>query len=121
MRRCLTNGAISSRPLITLACTSACTRWPSPPPFLDAVDVVRVWWWSPLSASNRPAIADMTVAAAGLLDNQVFPLQQRFNKPIQLSLAYGSVDGAATQCLRRPDGQCHPFEDFAPTAPDVAK
>jgi hypothetical protein len=97
------------------------TLWPSPPPFLDAVDNVRVWWWSPLSTSSRPAIADMTVAAAGLLDNQVFPLQQRFNKPVQLSLAYGSVDGAATQCLRRPDGQCHSFEDFAPGALDVTQ
>ena len=95
--------------------------WPSPPPFLDAVDTVRVWWWSPLATSSRPAIADMTVAAAAILDNQIFPLQQRFNRAVQLSLAYGSVDGAATECLRRPDGQCHSFEDFGPGAPDVAQ
>jgi hypothetical protein len=95
--------------------------WPNPPPFLDRVDAVRVWWWSPLSTSNRPAIADMTVAAAALLDNHVQPLQQRFGKPVHLVLAYESVDGAATQCLRRPDGQCHSFEDFAPGAPDVAQ
>jgi hypothetical protein len=48
------------------------------------------------------------------------PLQQRFNKPLLLSAAYLSVDGAATQCLRRPDGQCHAFEDFSPSAPDVS-
>ncbi len=94
--------------------------WPSPPPFLDAVDVVRVWWWAPLSTTNRPGIADMAGAAGALLDSQLLPLRQRFNKPIHLSVAYLSTDGAATQCLRRPDGQCYAFEDFSPGAPDVS-
>jgi hypothetical protein len=94
--------------------------WPSPPPFLDAVDVIRVWWWAPLSTNSRPGIADMAGAASVLLDGQLRPLQQRFNKPLVLSAAYLSVDGAATQCLRRPDGQCYAFEDFAPSAPDVS-
>jgi len=94
--------------------------WPSPPPFLDVVDVIRIWWWAPLSTNNRPGIADMTGAAGVLLDVQLRPLQQRFNKPLVLSAAYLSVDGAATQCLRRPDGQCHSFEDFSPTAPEVS-
>jgi hypothetical protein len=95
------------------------TVWPSPPPFLDAVDVIRVWWWAPLSKNNRPGIGDMAGVAGVLLDGQLLPLQQRFKKPVQLSAAYLSADGAATQCLRRADGKCHDFQDFAPSAPDV--
>jgi hypothetical protein len=94
--------------------------WPSPPPFLDALDVIRVWWWAPLSTNNRPGIADMAGAAGVLLDGQLRPLQQRFNKPLVLSAAYLSVDGAATQCLRRSDGQCYAFEDFSPSASDAS-
>jgi hypothetical protein len=93
--------------------------WPSPPPFLDAVNVVRVWWWSALSTNSTPAVADMAAAAGAMLDGQVQPLQQRFGRPVIVSAAYLSADGAATQCLRRPDGQCYPFEAFDPSAPDV--
>ena len=94
--------------------------WPSPPPFLDALDVIRVWWWSPLSNTNRPGIGDMAAAAGGLLDSQLLPVQQRFNKPLHLSLAYLAADGSATQCLRQPDGKCYSFAAFNPDAPDVA-
>ena len=78
--------------------------WPSPPPFLDAVDVIRVWWWAPLSINNRPGIADMAGAAGVLLDGQLRPLQQRFNKPLLLSAAYLAVDGAATSACAGPTG-----------------
>jgi hypothetical protein len=94
--------------------------WTSPPPFLDAIDVIRVWCWTPLSNNNRPGIAGMTTAAGVLLDGQLLPVQRRFNKPLHLSVAYLAADGSVSQCLRRPDGQCYSFEDFAPGAPDVA-
>jgi hypothetical protein len=95
--------------------------WPNPPAFLDAVDVVRVWWWSPLSAAGGPqAPADLQAAAGALLDTHLLPLQQRFGKPLQISAAYLAADGALTQCLRRTDGACHAFEDFQAGAPDVA-
>ncbi len=95
--------------------------WPNPPAFVDAVDAVRVFWWAALATNNATAPADLAANAGGLLDTQVWPLQQRFNKPLSLSLAYYSVDGAATQCLPRPDGQCHAFTDFDPAAADVVR
>jgi hypothetical protein len=55
-----------------------------------------------------------------LLDGQWLPVQWRFNKPLHLSVAYLAADGAASQCLGRPAGQCYSFEDFAPDVPDVA-
>jgi hypothetical protein len=94
--------------------------WPNPPAFLDAVDVVRLWWWSALTATNNAHPDDMTAAAGALLDTHVLPVQQRFGKPVVLSVAYLSADGAATQCLRRADGACHHFEDFAASAADVS-
>ncbi len=94
--------------------------WPSPPPFLDSVDVIRVWWWSPLANSSSVAATDMIVAASVLLDSQVQPLQARFNKPVILSAAYLAADGAATQCLRQTDGACYAFEAFEPSAPDTS-
>jgi hypothetical protein len=93
--------------------------WPNPPAFLDAVDVLRVWWWSPLTGAGGGSVADMTAAAGSLLDTHLLPLQQRFGKPVQISAAYLSADGAATQCLRQADGACHSFEDFDASAPAV--
>ena len=94
--------------------------WPSPPAFLDSVDVIRLWWWSPLAASGTGTVADMTAVAGTLLDTQVLPLQARFAKPLVLSAAYLSADSAATQCLRRTDGSCSNVEDFEPGAPDTS-
>ncbi|MCC6190159.1 MAG: hypothetical protein IT318_14090 [Anaerolineales bacterium] len=94
--------------------------WPSPPAFLDAVDVLRVSWWGALSGSNSATVPEMTAAAGNLLDSHVLPLQQRFGRPVIVSAAFLAADGAATQCLRQPDGQCYSFEAFEPGAPDVS-
>ena len=94
------------------------TVWPSPPAFLEAVDVIRLFWWSTLSSRARAPVSDLTAAAETLMDQQLRPLQQRFKKPLQLSAAYYSAEGAATQCLKRTDGQCYSFESFAPGSAD---
>ncbi len=95
--------------------------WPSPPPFLDAVDVIRMFWWSALSAGNTPAVNDLALNAGGLLDTHVLPIQQRFQRGILIVPAYYAVDGAATQCLKRDDGQCYAYDAFNPDAPDVIR
>jgi hypothetical protein len=97
------------------------TVWPNPPPFLDAVDVIRFFWWSPLSSGNTPGVNDMAGAAGALMDAHLLPVQQRFNKTIQISAAYYSADGAATQCLKRDDGQCYAYETFNPGSAEAAR
>ena len=96
------------------------TVWPNPPGFLSAVDMVRFFWWGALSASATPAVNDLTAAAGALMDSQLLPIQQLYQKPVHISAAYYSARGAATQCLKRSDGQCHSFEDFGPGSPDIA-
>ena len=95
--------------------------WPNTPAFLDSVDVIHFSWWSPLAGSNKPSSDELAMAAGSLMDTQLFPIYQRFQKPLHISAAYYSADGAATQCLKREDGQCHAFEDFNPERVDVAR
>ncbi len=94
--------------------------WPNTPPWLDSVDGIRFFWWAALAANGAPAPNDLVIAASGLLDAHILPIQQRFGKPVYLNVAYYSADGGVTQCLKRADGQCHPFTDFNPESPDVA-
>lgn len=88
--------------------------WPNVPPFLDSVDVIRIAWWGALASNATPLVTDMTASAGALMDTNLLPLSQRFNKPIVISVAYYSADGGVTHCLKRADGQCHSFEDFGP-------
>lgn len=94
--------------------------WPNPPPFLGSVNSIRVHWWAPLAGNPTASLAEMTAAAGNLMDTRLRPLEDRFpGKFLHLNIAYYAADGAATQCLRQPDGNCHPFTDFNPEAPDV--
>jgi hypothetical protein len=79
-----------------------------------------VHWWSPLAGNPATPLAEMTNTAGGLLDSRLKPVIDRFpGKFLQVSVSYYAADGAATQCLRRPDGNCHAYTDFNPESPDV--
>jgi hypothetical protein len=85
------------------------------------VDVIRFFWWSPLSTGPTPTVNDMAGAAGTLMDTHLLPVQQRFNKQIVISAAYYAVDGAATQCLKRDDGQCYAYEAFNPGSAEAVR
>src|SRR3990172_5401180 len=53
------------------------------------------------------------------MDAYLQPLQQRFGRPVHVSAAHLSADGAVTQCLRQADGACYPFDAFGAGAPDT--
>jgi hypothetical protein len=95
--------------------------WPSPPAFLDAVDVIRIFWWAPLSGGPTPTVNDLAINAGGFLDTRILPVQQRFQRGVLIVPAYLSADQSATQCLKRDDGQCYSFEDFNPDRLDAAR
>jgi len=81
------------------------------PPFMDAVDVARVYWHVPLADSNTTDLAGMQTAAAASLDSLV-ATPALAGKPIQLSVEYLSIDGGATACTPRPDGSCRASSEF---------
>lgn len=86
--------------------------WPNWPPFLDAVDVIRLFWWTPLSTVPNPSITELATTAGAWMDVHLIPLAQRFQKPLYLSVAYYAADGAATQCLKDAQSQCLPYTAF---------
>jgi hypothetical protein len=93
----------------------------APPPFLDAVDLVRVYWHVPLGTSNALDLASMQSAASAALDSLV-QTPALAGIPIELSLEYLSIDGGATACTPRPDGSCldnSVFDNGAVVDPDL--
>lgn len=86
--------------------------WPNWPPFLDAVDVIRLFWWTPISTVANPSRTELANTAGVWMDVHLVPLYQRFQKPIHLSAAYYAADGAATQCLKDTQSQCLPYTAF---------
>ena len=79
---------------------------------------IRLFWGSALSDQSNPPLSGLTAAAETLMDQQLWPLHQKFNRPLYLSTAYSSAQGTTTQCPKRADGQCASFESFAPDSAD---
>lgn len=73
------------------------------PAFLENVDLIYIQFSSPLSNQLDPAQSELETEAARILDNEIFPLQTEFGKPIVLSVAYPSADGGNTGCLDDPN------------------
>jgi len=72
------------------------------PDFVSSLDGIYLLWYTPLASSGSASVDEMRTAAGVLLDTEVLPLQQAFNKPIILAVAYPSADGAATAWMPLP-------------------
>ncbi len=81
-----------------------------PPPFLDAVDEVRVYWHAPLATQATPGMDVMQSAAAALLDKTILPVAN--GKPVVLSVEYLSVVGGGAACAKAPDSTCRLDAEF---------
>jgi hypothetical protein len=79
------------------------------PPFLDALDLLYVEFSPALADQPGASEADLAARAAGQLDNDVLPFQQRWNKPLVLAAGYPSAAGGITGCLPNPAGGCLAF------------
>ncbi|HMK07579.1 MAG TPA: hypothetical protein VK449_00960, partial [Anaerolineales bacterium] len=94
-----------------------------PPPFLDAVDEVQVYWHVPLGEGRDLSSADMQAAAFAALDGSLLAEPDLAGKPIVLSVEYLSIDGGATACAAMADGSCRPpqaFDAGADPEPDLS-
>lgn len=90
----------------------------STPPFLDAVDVIDVRMSGALSTSPTASLEELKTNAAALFDQQLQPLQARFNKPMVITAEYVSTDGGAAVCVGLATGGCQPTSKVAPDQPD---
>ncbi|MBW8010062.1 MAG: hypothetical protein FVQ83_02310 [Chloroflexi bacterium] len=91
----------------------------NPPPFLELVDEFYILWDTSLSNSENPALSEMAAFAGEILDNELLPFQLFYNKPMVLAIAYPSVNGAASGCLRNNTGECIPWNLLSPPNPDI--
>jgi hypothetical protein len=81
----------------------------SQPPFLDALDMLYVEFSPALADQPGASEADLAARAAGILDSDLLPFQQRWNKPLILAAGYPSAAGGNTGCLPDPAGGCLAF------------
>ena len=94
----------------------------NPPPFLSEVDAILIEFAPRLAGSSEPSVDEMYFEASRILDEMIYPFQSQIGKPVILSIAYPSADGAATACLSVPDaeGCLNPLLLMQPN-PDVAE
>jgi len=83
-----------------------------PPPFLEALDEVHIYWHAPLASGDEPSIPEMQIIAGNLLDDAVLSNPKLAGMPIVLSIEYLSVVGSATACAKAPDGSCRLSSTF---------
>lgn len=79
------------------------------PEFLNSVDQFYILCSGELSQSNEPKAKDLEKRVARILNNEIKPVKERFNKPILLGVGYPSIDGAVKGCLQKGDS-CLPFD-----------
>ncbi len=88
------------------------------PPFLDAVNIIDVRMSAALSNSPTASLEELKTNAANLIDLQLKPLQDRFNKTMVITAQYVATDGGAAVCLGLATGGCQPASKVAPDQPD---
>lgn len=84
---------------------------PNAPEWIDAVDQIYLLWSAPLAKDNTADQKKITTQVTKLLKEIVLPLKDRYNKPILLGVAYPSLDGALTGCVKIGD-DCADFSQF---------
>ena len=88
------------------------------PQFVDATDVLYVLFAPPLSLIDTPTADELGAEAGRLLDQNVNPVINRFNKPLILGVGYASADGGGSYCINDGLGGCADPDSLRPTLPD---
>jgi hypothetical protein len=96
----------------------------SPPTFLNKVDQIYILWSIPLSNDPQASTESLQAEAERIMSEDIQALRESWNpgsedKPIIISLAYPSVEGAFTNCLPDPIVECLPAYALSYPAPDV--
>ncbi len=83
-----------------------------PPPFLDAVDEVHVYWHAPLAGEPGADVGAMQAAARTLIEETLLQQPALQGMPLVLSVEYLAISGGASGCPPAPDGSCRSPQDF---------
>jgi hypothetical protein len=84
-----------------------------PPPFVDAVDQIQIYWHPALSASGDSSIDDYRTEAGRRMDQTLIADPRLADKPFILSVGYPSVEGGISGCVSDPGGDCYNPSAFA--------
>ncbi|HWQ84456.1 MAG TPA: hypothetical protein VN363_07820 [Anaerolineales bacterium] len=90
----------------------------SVPQFADAVDVLYILFSPPLSLIDTPTAEEIAGEAGRLMDLNVNPVLNRFNKPVILGVEYASADGGGSYCINDGQDGCADPDSLLPTLPD---
>ena len=84
------------------------------PPWLEQVDIIYVMVSAPLATTgSNPEQTELLDNFRLLLDQDIYPIYQKYLKPVVIAINYPSAQGAAQGCINV--GQsCLGFEKFAP-------
>ena len=93
----------------------------STPSFIAQTDGVYLLISGSLSENLVPTKAELEAAAASLLDNSIAPLQSMIGKPVYLSFAYPSINGAGANCLPVTSATCLDWAALNQPATDRAE
>ena len=67
--------------------------------FLLQVDAIMVENASALTSSSSPSIDDLKYGFTQILDQSIYKVYDRFQKPIIIGIKYPSIDGSASDCI----------------------
>jgi len=73
--------------------------------FLMQVDTIMVENTSALASTSSPSLDDLRYRFAQVLDQSIYKIYTRFEKPIIISIKYPSMDGSASDCINS-GGSC---------------
>jgi hypothetical protein len=80
----------------------------NPPPFLEAIDEIFIYWHAPLTEGEMKSFTELQSVVGSLIDEQLLNNPLLLGKPIVFNVEYLSVGVSASACAKAPDGSCRP-------------
>ncbi len=74
------------------------------PSFVNQVDWLYLLWAAPITASDNPVQAEMTVEITRLLEQDIKILKEDTGKPVVLGLQIAAANGSASNCISASEG-----------------
>ncbi|KAA3647958.1 MAG: hypothetical protein DWQ07_02920 [Chloroflexi bacterium] len=87
------------------------------PSFLKQTDLIVIQLNHPLGNSADAPQSEIESRLSNLLNDDILPIQQRFELPIVVMAGYPSANGGIAGCAAAPEGNCLSLAELAPGSP----